>query len=830
VAVPALPTGTVTFLFTDVEGSTSLLDKLGAEGYAGVLADHRRVVRDALEAHAGVEVDTQGDAFFAAFSEAPAALAAAAEMHERLAGGPLAIRIGIHTGTGLVADGGYVGMDVHRAARIAAAARGGQTVVSSSTAALAEGAPLVDLGEHRFKDLAAAERVFQSGPGTFPVLRTLGRNNLPVPATPFLGRASELAQAAELAGRAGVRVVTFTGPGGTGKTRLALQVAAELSGERVHGTFWVPLAAVRDPALVLAGIGDVLGVAGEEAWSGDAVVAALDGKQVVLLLDNVEHLLPDVAPTIARLVSVVGPTVLVTSRERLRLQQEHLFPVPAMVHDDAEELFVARARQLDPGFRVSPAVGELCRRLDDLPLALELAAARTSLFSTEQLLARLGDRLDLLRGGRDADPRQQTLRATMEWSHDLLDDGEQRLFARLTTFVSGCTFEAAETVCDADPESLQGLLDKSFLRRRETEAGPRFWMLGTIRDYGVERLATLPSELEQMHERHAAWCLSLLADLPDHSIGPTYEQGRAVLTAERAELVSALAWARDRGHDELFLRLGSPLGGLWLSLFLVEAPTWLEHAERVLVRAPADVRAAALRTCGAIAFFVLADTPRAVAFWERALDDAIEIGDDRLAYFVRYRLAMAVWDSGNPAASVKFLERAVEDARRDGDSVQQVMALHHLGEVMRDLREYDRGEALLGESLALSRAIGDKQMADQTTHSLGDLELDRGRFEQAGRYYADSMRIALGNADPRGMTYCLAGIASVLLGLGHTEDAAAFWAAAEAAEHKTGFRMLASERVRYARLLDPLKTAPAWPDEEPLPLDDAAERALASID
>ena len=353
-AVAALPTGTVTFLFTDVEGSTRLLDELGAEDYANALADHRRVVREALEAHEGVEVDTQGDAFFAAFSEAAAALAAAADMHERLAGGPLAVRIGIHTGTGLVADGGYVGMDVHRAARIAAAAHGGQTVVSSATAALARDAPLVDLGEHRFKDLAAAERVFQSGASTFPVLRTLGRNNLPVPATPFLGRASELAEASELAGRAGVRVVTFTGPGGTGKTRLALQVAAELSGERPDGTFWVPLATVRDPALAVAAVGQALDVPRQGASYDDAVVGALDGKRTLLLLDNVEHLRPQIASVVGRLVSVAGPTVLATSRERLQLQQEHLFPVPSMSEPDAEALFLARARQLDPALPAEP--------------------------------------------------------------------------------------------------------------------------------------------------------------------------------------------------------------------------------------------------------------------------------------------------------------------------------------------------------------------------------------------------------------------------------------------------------------------------------------------
>ena len=691
--------------------------------------------------------------------------------------------------------------------------------MSASSAALARDSALVSLGEHRFEDLAASERVFQLGPGEFPPLNSLGRTNLPVPATPFLGRSSELAAVTELAGRADVRIVTLTGPGGTGKTRLAVQAAAELGDRHPDGTRWVPLAALRDPALMLSAVAAALDVRER------AVLAALDGRRELLLLDNVEHLLPHAATLIGQLVSVPGPTVLVTSRERLRLQAEHVYTVPALSEPDAEELFVARARQLDAGFRATPAVAELCRRLDDLPLGLELAAARTPLFSTDQLLERLGDRLDLLQGGRDVDPRQQTLRATIEWSHDLLDEAEQRLFARLTVFATGCTFEAAEAVCDADPETLQALVDKSFLRRRETAVGPRFWMLGTIRDYGAERLAASEEE-ETVRERHADWCLSLVAQAPDHSVGPDFERARSILVEERGEIAGVMAWARSTGRDELALRLGSPLDQFWLSLFLPEARAWLEHAERVIPSASGELRAPALRACAAIAFFVLADTPRAVGLWQRALEEAVDAGDERLAATVRYRLALAAWEQGDRGTAVGFLERALADARERGDGLLEIQALHHLGEVLRDLREFARAEALMTESVALSKAIGDLQMADQTTHSLGDLNLDRGGFDEAAGYYATSLRFVHANDDRRGAAYAIAGIACVSLGRGDVSAAAKLWAAAEAAETEYGFRMLGAERARYARLLDPLKGTPAWPPGPPLPLGDAVEVAL----
>ena len=349
-----LPRGTVTFLFTDIEGSTQLLHEHG-ERYAELLSEHRRVLREAFARHGGVEVDTQGDAFFVAFARASDAIAAASDGQAALRDGPISVRMGLHTGEPVVTDEGYVGIDVHRAARIAAAGHGGQVLLSQATCDLVTGETVRDLGEHRLKDLSAPERFFQLGDAEFPRLKTLYQTNLPVPATPFLGRERELDEVVGLLRREDVRLLTLTGPGGTGKTRLALQAAAEVAEDFPDGVWWVSLAPLRDPALALDAVAKALDVRERPGFTlEETLVDALAAKRALLLIDNAEHLLPHVATDIARLRESDGPKLLVTSRERLQLQGEHAWSVPSLDDHDGTALFTARARALRPAFTRRP--------------------------------------------------------------------------------------------------------------------------------------------------------------------------------------------------------------------------------------------------------------------------------------------------------------------------------------------------------------------------------------------------------------------------------------------------------------------------------------------
>ncbi len=525
-----LPTGTVTFLFTDVEGSTSLLHELGAEVYAVALADHRRVIREACAANGGVEVDTQGDAFFFAFPTAPGALAAAAAFTARLAtSGRIRVRVGVHTGAPLLGEEGYVGHDVHRAARIAAAGHGGQVLVSAATARLVDTA-LTDLGEHRFKDLAAPERVYQLGGEAFPPLKSLYRANLPIPATPFLGRERELHVVTELVTRAGARLVTLTGPGGTGKTRLALQAAAELSDGFADGVYFVGLAPLRELGAVRPAVADAVGL-GPDADLG----AWLAGRRVLLVLDNLEHL-RGVEAVVGELL--VGETVVIaTSRGPLRLSAEHELPVEPLARDAAVELFASRAAAAGRQVAADATVAEICRRLDDLPLAIELAAARVRLLSPSALLARLDASLSLLTGGaRDLPERHQTLRATIEWSHDLLTPEEQAAFRRLSVFRGSFTLEAAEAIAGADLDEVETLVEQSLVKPLGDD---RFFLLETLREYARERLDAA-GETDEYALRHARWYLERLEENHPGLYGPGHGELMAWFASEEDNLRAML--------------------------------------------------------------------------------------------------------------------------------------------------------------------------------------------------------------------------------------------------------------------------------------------------
>jgi predicted ATPase/class 3 adenylate cyclase len=525
-----LPAGTITLLFADIERSTALLQELGPERYGDALAEYRHVLREEVAAREGVEVGTEGDGFFAAFPSARQALAGAMAAQDALARSNLSVRMGLHTGEPLVVDRQYSGIDVHRAARIAAAGHGGQVLLSQTTLELLEDAVVVrSLGRHRLKDLGEPVELYQLGDTAFPPLRSLDSTNLPTQATPLIGRDRELAEAGRLL-RAH-RLVTLTGPGGSGKTRLALQLAADAVDDFPDRVVWVPLQSVRDAELVQPTVARALGRGTEDT---------------LLVLDNFEQVLA-AAPRVADLLAQFPKLrLLVTSREALRIGGEREYPVAPLHELEAVALFSERATAAKPDFVEDEAVVEICRRLDCLPLALELAAARVKALSTEQLLGRLDRRLPLLTGGpRDAPERQQTLRATIAWSYELLTADEQRAFARLAVFAGGCTLDAAEEVCETAFDTVAALIDKSLLYREDD----RYYMLETIGEFALERLEE-DGELDEVRRKHAEHYLERARAVERLIRSPQAARAVDELERDHGNLRAALGWLSDETSDQ----------------------------------------------------------------------------------------------------------------------------------------------------------------------------------------------------------------------------------------------------------------------------------------
>ena len=751
-----LPRGTVTFLFSDVVGSTRLLQELGAEAYADALAEHRRVIREACAAHDGVEVDTQGDAFFFAFPTAAGALAAALAFSEGLAAtDTIEVRVGLHTGTPLVGEEGYVGHDVHRAARIAAVGHGGQVLVSSSTAALVE-ADLVDLGEHRLKDLTEAERLYQPVGHAFPPLRTLDATNLPVAANPLLGRESEVAELLALL-REGSRLVTVTGPGGTGKTRLALQVAADLVGTVADGVFWVGLGSLTDPDLVVTEIAHSIG-------APDDLAGFLRDRELVLLLDNFEHVLA-AAPAVAQLAATAPRLrILVTSRAPLRLSGETQYQLDPLEPDDAVVLFVERGRAIGRSIEPDATVEAICAKLDSLPLAIELAAARLRLFDPDTLLERLERTLRLLtEGSRDAPERQRTLRATIEWSHELLDEASRRLLAHLAVFAGSFPIEAAESVCDAGLGELTALVDMSLLK---PISGGRLLMLETIREYALERLGDSGEE-ELLRRRHAEEFARLAESAYGHRLDAEAEAS-ARLDRDHDDLRAALDWLTASDPDAA-LELAGALGWFWFTRgYLAEGDARLD-AVLAASSAGGRTRARALAASGPlVARLGRAQDGRqrledAVARW-RALGDRSEtaVALDALGWVLFY-------DANDNDASLAAFED--EDAiwRELGNEDGEIRARVGVCQVLVAMREVKRAETLSKE--LLERARDDLRVKHFAIHFLADCSLMRGDPAQAEQRYRRSLQAALELGDVIETSLEVQGVAMAKAGQGESARA-----------------------------------------------------------
>ncbi len=812
---PDLPSGTVTFLFTDVEGSTKLLHELGAEGYAEALAEHRRVIREACTAQRGVEVDTQGDAFFFAFPSAPGAVAAASAFIERLASGPIQVRVGLHTGTPLLTDEGYVGDDVHFAARVASSGHGGQVVVSSATAELVSDG-LTDLGEHRLKDIEEAVPIFQLGEASFPPLKTISNTNLPRPASSFVGREQELAEVLACIEQ-GARLVTLAGPGGTGKTRLALEAASTLVPQYGAGVFWVGLASLRDPALVAETIAQTIG-------AKDGLAEHIGDREMLLLLDNLEQVIDAASELSALLTACPNLNLLVTSRELLRVQGEVEYPVPPLAEPEAVALFCERSR-LEP----SDEIAELCARLDSLPLAVELAAARTKALSPEQILERLSQRLDLLKGGRDADPRQQTLRATIEWSYDLLLDAEQQLFARLSVFAGGCTLEAAEEVCDANLDALQSLIEKSLVRF----SAKRYWMLETIREHAEERLGS-SGRMEDIRARHLHYILELASRLEATFASDAY---RSAFSSELDNYRAALAWAELSGDLEAQSDL---IGRSWPFWWYRGQPTeglrWVESA-LARGRAEATLRTAKVLTAGAMFAYRAGDLGAATAYADESLAIANKLEVPEQAIWPHIFLGLCAGEADDLRSATEHQEEAIRLARGAGDRRMVGIATNNLGVIAEASGDIASAARLFRDALEISRELGALDEAPLELLNLARCLRSLEKPDEAVNAAKEGLALAheAGNLPSQVDGFF------ILAALACEEDqprlAAKLLAFAEVLRDRIGDTPERLEVEVRAEIVQQVVSAVgeneylrALADERSMALDDAVEYALASID
>ncbi len=822
-----MPTGTVTFLFTDVEGSTRLIQRLG-DGHRPMMERQAELLRRALAQ--GVEAGERGDGLFYVFTAAPAALRAAAEAQRLLSaeswpsGAELRVRMGLHSGEGVLGGDSYLGLDVNRAARIAAAAHGGQVLVSASCAALAgpgfsPGLSLRELGRYRLKDLNEPELLFQlAGPGLgadFPPPRTLGSSpiHLPLPLTTFIGRQRELASVLEQLSSS--RLLTLTGPGGAGKTRLALRAAAEAAAAFPDGVHFVPLEGLRDPGLLGPAVATALRLPPAQPDPGNALREYLKPRRLLLILDNFEQLL-EAGPQAAEwLHEAPGLQLLVTSRAPLRLYGEREFAVPPLAlpqpdarsveSSEAVALFVARAEAVSPGFRLTAenaaAVAEIVRRLDGLPLALELAAARVRLFPPAALLARLDSSLAFLTGGpRDLPKRQQTLRAAILWSYDLLGQAARSLFRRLSVFAGGARLEQIEAVCGADLgaeplEAVAELCDHSLVGRLPGEGEPRFVMLEIVRDLARE-LASESGETELLRERHAA----VFVELAERA-GPNLTRAGRRSWLERLEeesgnLREALAGAIAGGQAERALRLVAALWRFWQMRGHVREGRQRASQALGLDGGGEPERIGALLAAGGMAYWQ-ADMAGAGAAYSEALQRARRLGDRRLLALAMYNAAFPHMFQEEREEAQRLLAEALAAARELGDAALEGEVLWGIGTSFWVRGEkaaaepwYDRAlEALAGTDAAFIQGWSYRMR--------GVVRLGRAALEEARSDLERSLAMFTADGDVSGIVLLLRDFAELALTRGDPERALRLAGAAAGLEaaSQTGILELAENRI-----------------------------------
>lgn len=826
-----LPTGTVTFLFTDIESSTLLLQRMGEDEYATLLGKHHAIMRQAIADCHGHEIDTQGDALFAVFTRAVDAVSAAVHAQRALAdlwrfnGTELRVRMGLHTGEATLSPTGYVGIDVHRAARISQVGHGGQVLLSESAAALVkndlpEAVTLSDLGMHRLKDLQAAEHIHQLVvPGLtadFPPLKSLDvvANNLPLQLTDFVGRDNEIQDLkrrlcpapvpGDIGRPRGGRLLTLTGTGGTGKTRLALQVAAELLGEFPDGVWLVEFAPLADPALVPQAIATALGVREQPGRPLlDSIVDSLRAKTTLLILDNCEHLI-NAAAGIANTLLRAAPSlkVLATSREGLGIDGEISYRVPSLSLPDARtknvdelvrcesaRLFLARAAAVQPHFRLTvqnvPAVSQIVRRLDGIPLAIELAAARCKLFSVEQIAARLDDHFRLLTGGsRTALPRQQTLRALIDWSYDLLSPEERSLLRRLAVFAGGATFEAIEAVAGQDMDVLDlldHLVDKSLVIVEEQDASTRYRLLEMIRQYGRDKLFE-SGEAETIRNRHLDFYTKVVTQGVVYPYSPLDLTQYRTLRIEYDNIRTAMAWGLESRSPQA-LQIVGVLTSYWeRSGLMSEGIEWLEQTlaqseppttlDDPVTRTRAQRRARALFALGRLRFAQGTSVPgraavQASADLYRALGELPSLGM-ALGF-------MALIDRflGNDAAALAGTSEA-EALMREvrGDKLPLVLLLtirsRFAAEINHDLTTARR---LAEESIAAARLAGNPWLLGMPLLALGMIASYQGDYDLSRRALIESIETFLNQEDTHGCNIARGYLAEVIRLHGDLEEA-----------------------------------------------------------